>query len=195
MKTEHDLPQEVIEAHEQYADDNTEGVRLLIRLRLPWLLAGLVGASLASLLVSRFEATLARDIHLAFFLPAIVYMSDAVGTQTENIYVRNVAREKINYSLYVVKEFLLGLSIGALFGVIIWGVILLWLHDTHIAMTVGLAMFINITIAPLLALMLPSLLEREHTDPALGAGPITTIIQQILSLFIYFAVASFILLR
>lgn len=176
-------------------DDNTESVSLLIRLRLPWLLLGLVGSIAVAFLVSRFEAALARDIHLAFFLPGIVYMSDAIGTQTESIFVRNVAREKINFSMYVVKEFLLGISIGGLFGLMSGGIAYGWLGDSRIALTVGVAMFVTITIAPLVSLLLASLLQREHTDPALGAGPLTTVVQDLLSIFIYFTIASLILLQ
>ncbi len=193
MKTKGDLQRES-EAL-KFADDNTEGVSLLIRMRLPWLLLGLAGAALVSFLVSRFESALASDIHLAFFLPAIVYMSDAVGTQTESIYVRNVAREEINYSAYVMKEFLLGVTIGALFGFISGGVAYLWLGDGRVAITVGVAMLVAITIAPLVSLALSSLLQREKADPALGAGPITTVIQNLLSIFIYFTIASLILFQ
>ncbi len=193
MKTKDDLQRE--DEALNFADDNTEGVSLLIRLRLPWLFVGLIGASLVSFLVSRFEVALSRDIHLAFFLPAIVYMSDAIGTQTESIYVRNVAREQINYSAYVIKEFLLGVSIGALFGLISGGVAYLWLNDSRVSLTVGVAMCVAITIAPLVSLLLASILQREHADPALGAGPITTAIQDLLSIFIYFTVASLILFQ
>ena len=82
-----------------YADDAKEKVGFLLRLRLPWLIIGLVGGTLASFLVSRFEEILSQNISLAFFLPLIVYMSDAVGTQTETIFVRNLAKGKVNFLL------------------------------------------------------------------------------------------------
>ena len=40
--------------------------------RLPWLLVGLVGSMVATLLMSRFEATLQARLTVAFFVPAIV---------------------------------------------------------------------------------------------------------------------------
>jgi magnesium transporter len=48
--------------------------------RLPWLLLGLAGALVAADLVGWFEAQLRVQVMLAFFLPGIVYLADAVGT-------------------------------------------------------------------------------------------------------------------
>ena len=47
-----------------------------------WLLVGLAGAMLAADIVGTFEAQLHVNILLAFFVPGIVYLADAVGTQT-----------------------------------------------------------------------------------------------------------------
>lgn len=50
--------------------------------RAPWLLGGLVGGLVAAYTVSRFESYLEAQILLAAFIPTIVYMADAVGSQT-----------------------------------------------------------------------------------------------------------------
>jgi hypothetical protein len=52
-----------------------------LRYRVPWLLVGLGGALLAADFVAWFEAKLQYKIMLAFFIPDIVYLADAVGTQ------------------------------------------------------------------------------------------------------------------
>ena len=179
---------------EIFADDTKESVGLLLRLRLPWLVIGLVGGSLAALLVSRFEGVIEQNVSLAFFLPIIVYMSDAVGTQTETIYVRNLAKGNIRLRTYFLKELILGISLGLIFGVAIGIFANLWLGSPEIARTVGISMFATVTTAPIVALLVPALLQKEHTDPALGGGPFTTIIQDVISLLIYFLVATTILL-
>lgn len=176
-------------------DDLTEPIVTLIFHRLPWLLVGIVGGVVATILSSRFESLLSQNISLVFFIPVIVYMADAVGTQTETIYIRNLAREKVNHSIYLMKELLLGVSLGLIFGLSITVFALWWFRSFEVATTVGLAMFANIALAPLVALMVARFLQKEHTDPALGAGPFTTVIQDIMSLGIYFAVASFIIFR
>jgi magnesium transporter len=39
-------------------------------------------------------------------------------------------------------------------------------------------------------MVLPSLLSRLGADPAFGSGPLATVAQDLLSILIYFAVAS-----
>ncbi len=177
------------------ADDEKDGVGLLIRLRIPWLALGLIGGVAASFIVSRFEEVLSQNISLAFFLPVIVYMSDAVGTQTETIFVRDLAGGKAKFSSYLVKEFILGAVLGVAFGVLIGLVAYLWIGSTDIALTVGLAMATNVALAPIIALIVPEVLFKEHSDPALGGGPFTTIIQDLISIVIYLLVASLILFK
>ena len=59
--------------------------------RLPWLLVGLLGAMAATAIVGGFEHQLESNVLLAFFIPAVVYMADAVGTQTETVLIRALA--------------------------------------------------------------------------------------------------------
>ncbi len=121
-------------------------------------------------------------------------MADALGAQTENVYVRNLADGKVDLGKYLVKETILGVSIGSLFGLIIGIIAFIWLDSVRLAMTVGISLLATMSLAPLVSLIVPSMLQKERRDPAVGAAPITTVIQDILSLFIYFVVATAILL-
>ena len=173
----------------QLTDDAHERLGLLLKARVPWLLVGLIGGIVATFLVSSFEKLLSSNIALAFFLPLIVYMSDAVGTQTETVYVRNLAKFRDNFLVYLAKEIMIGISFGTLFGILLGAFAYVWLGSVQIATTIGIAMLINAIIAPVVALIVPEILFKEHTDPALGGGPFTTIIQEIISLVVYFVVA------
>lgn len=175
-----------------YIQENTttESVEHLLRDRIPWLSLGLFGGFLTTVLVSNYEAILYADIRLAFFIPIIVYLSDAVGTQTETIYIRAIVKTKVHFLNYVLKESLVGLGLGVLFGFCLGAFAAYWLHSMAIAFTIGLATLINLTLAPILAVTIPSIIRRQHTDPALGAGPVATIIQDLCSLLIFFFIAS-----
>ncbi len=187
------LKQNQVEQKTQLEDDAKEPIGHLIEHRLPWLTLGLFGGMITAVIVSKYESVLSGDIRLAFFLPIIVYMSDAVGTQTETIYVRHLAKKGAGITGYLAKEILLGLGLGLIFGVALAVFAHLWLHSIKIAWTVGLAMFINVLVAPVLALAIPTILAREHTDPALGAGPFATILQDLISILIYFFIATVII--
>lgn len=79
--------------------------------RLPWLLVGLAGALLAAILVGVFEDALRRNVVLAFFVPGIVYMADAVGTQTETLVIRGLS-VGVPIRMVLKRELLTGLAIG-----------------------------------------------------------------------------------
>ncbi|MFH1188455.1 MAG: CBS domain-containing protein [bacterium] len=67
--------------------------------RLPWLLLGLLGGMFAAGVVKSFEATLSKNLILAAFIPLIVYMADAVGTQMEAFIIRDLAVDsKLNFN-------------------------------------------------------------------------------------------------
>lgn len=174
-------------------DDLKEPVVHLIEHRVPWLTLGLMGGIIATIITSYFEKVISSNLSLAFFIPVIVYMSDAVGTQTETIYIRSVVHGQKKFSTYLFKESILGLALGILFGLILGGFAFFWLKSLETALAVGLAMFVNTLIAPVMAIAIPALLQREHTDPALGAGPFTTVLQDLLSLLVYFVIAAVII--
>lgn len=175
-------------------DDNKDSVSLLVKMRLPWLTIGLVGGLATTILSSKFEHVLSENISIAYFIPIVVYMADAVGTQTENVYVRNLGTGHVKFSKYLAKELFLGVFLGAIFGAAIGGFAYAWLGNTHVATTVALAFFATMTTAPVISLFIPALLNKIHDDPAVGAGPITTVIQDLLSISIYFIIATIIML-
>jgi len=179
-----------LQKHYRVVTDVHERVTKIVMLRLPWLIIGLVGGTIASILVSRYEQIIRNNIGLAFFVPMIVYMSDAVGTQTETVYIRNLATIKVNFVKHLFKETATGFLLGIVLGVAVGVVARIWLGSTELALSVGLAMFFNILIAPVVAIVVSEILYKEHTDPALGAGPFTTVIQDFISLAIYFVVAT-----
>lgn len=182
------------ECKEYTEEDVTQGrIDHLIEHRIPWILLGLLGGVFATIMMSKYEEILSADVRLAFFIPIIVYLSDAVGTQTETIYVRELSERKINFVKYIFKESIIGASLGIISGVLLGVFTTYWLKSSAIGLTIGLTMLINLTLAPVLAVSVPSILYRKHADPALGSGPVATIIQDLLSLFVYFLVASAIL--
>lgn len=175
-------------------DDNKEPVRLMVEHRLPWLIIGLLGGIIATVFASQFEDLLRENIQLSFFIPVIVYMADAVGTQTENTIVRNLARRKVHFLTYLIKEFLFGIILGVSFGFAAATFAYFWFSSFETALTVGIAMCATMSIAPPVALIIPEILWKRHTDPAIGSGPFTTVVQDLLSLLIYFFVAATVVL-
>lgn len=177
-----------------YADDDYESIRTLLKVRTPALVIGLVLGIGISLLTSRFEEVLSRHIEVAFFLPFIVYIAAAIGTQTEAIYSRDLKTGKAKFMNYFRKELLLGIIYGISFGLVSGGVAFVWLSNNLLAMSVAISTCLAIAVAPLVALFVTHLLQVMHKDPAAGSGPIGTVIQDMTSILIYGIVSSIIIL-
>ena len=156
--------------------------------RLPWLLVGLIGAMASAVIVGAFETELSRMVLLAFFVPAVVYMADAVGTQTEAVLIRGLA---VGVSIREVAWREIGT--GAIVGVVVAAAFIpfAWLAwgDASVALAVGIALLASCSIATAVAMVLPWSFQRLGYDPAFGSGPLATVVQDLLSIAVYFAVA------
>ena len=87
-----------------------------VRGRLPWLLVGLIMSTAGTALMASFEATLKAHVSIAFFIPALVYLADAIGTQTEAIAVRGLSLESRPLWRVLAGEAMTGALIGLVLG-------------------------------------------------------------------------------
>jgi magnesium transporter len=161
-----------------------------VQQRLPWLAVGLVGSMAMAVAVAAFEAALTAHVAIAFFMPAIVYLADAIGTQTETVVVRGLSHGHVPLRPLLANE----LATGALIGVVLaalalplgyWG-----FGNGSLAIAVSLAIVVASSVASTIGLVLPWTLSRFGFDPAYGSGPLATVIQDILSVLIYFLIVS-----
>jgi magnesium transporter len=167
-----------------------------VRDRLPWLLAGLAGSAVATLMMAQFEAALAQQVAIAFFVPALVYLADAIGTQTEAIVVRGLSLSHASLGHLLGGELRTGLLIGAILGGLAFLPTWLLFGDVHLAAAVAATLVGAAAVATTIGLVFPWVLARVGRDPAYGSGPLATIIQDVLTLVIYFgAVQLFIVSR
>ncbi len=156
---------------------------------------GLAGGFLASGVASAFETSLKNEVALAFFLPLVVYMADAVGTQTETVLVRRLAYGEVELWTQLVKETFIGVSIGTIVAVVAAAGLWIWNGHPALAMVVGASLGVTAVVATVMASLLPLGLVRLGADPALASGPVATVVQDILSVGIYLMIATALLPR
>jgi magnesium transporter len=158
--------------------------------RLPWLLVGMAGSALATAMMARFESTLAAHIAVAFFIPGIVYLADAVGTQSEAVAVRGLSLTAADLVALLTGEFGTGVLIGVTLGLLAFPLVWLAFGSAALAITVALALVVASSVATTIGFLLPWLFARLGYDPALGSGPVATVVQDVVSLLIYFHLAA-----
>jgi len=157
--------------------------------RLPWLLVGLAGAFAAAVIVGEFEEQIEEEVLLAFFLPGVVYMSSAIGTQTQTVVIRAFS-VGVTMRETLLRELMSGLLLSAAIAAAFVPMALVGWGEADVAVGVGLALLASSLAATLIALILPWAFQRAGADPAFGSGPLATVLQDIFTIAIYFGVAT-----
>lgn len=156
--------------------------------RLPWLLVGLAGALASAVIIGAFERQLEDRVLLAFFIPGVVYMAAAIGTQTQAVLIRGFA-VGVAMGQVLRREMasgvVLSLVVSAVFLPIAW---IGW-GDPDIALGVALALFASSLVSTLVAIAIPLGFQRLGKDPAFGSGPLATVLQDLLTIALYFGIA------
>lgn len=164
--------------------------KVMIKSRLPWLLMGIIGGTIAAFIVTHFEGLLGKSLMLAAFMPILVYMSDAVGTQSETLMVRSIAIDpRMQIKRYLIREFKIATILALICGILVGGVVTVFWKDVFVGAIVGLAMIVSIFASVLSSTLLPLVFKKMNLDPATATGPFATVISDILTLAIYFIIA------
>ncbi len=160
-----------------------------LKKRLPWLVFGLVGGMFAAIIIGFFEEMLSELIVLAAFLPAVVYMADAVGSQTQTIFIRSLTMDSsFKNSNYYHKEAIVTSLLAVILGLIAMIVVALWWQNILLGVILGISFFFTILASSATAIALPLLFNKINLDPAIASGPFATVIRDIMSILIYLLV-------
>lgn len=182
-------------------DDKSTGDLLLagssmfhVRSRLPWLILGLLGGVLAAVVVEQFEGTLENQLILAAFIPAIVYMADAVGSQTQMLFIRTLTiNSNLKIPAYIKRESVVNFFLGVILSTLIFSLSYLWIGSILISSILAISIFLTVWFTVLVAILLPWFIYKHGFDPAVASGPLATVLRDIVSLCIYLLVASLLL--
>ncbi len=173
-----------------------DSIMAVSRNRLPWLLLGLAGGTMAAWVISHFTASLEEALQISFFIPVIAAMGGNVGMQSSAIIVRGLATGEIsvaNTRVRLIKEVIVGTVNALLLTLVLWGIVYFWLGELSFGLVVGISLGIAMIIAAIVGSSVPIILRRMGIDPALATGPFVTTTNDILALTIYLALTSLLL--
>lgn len=174
--------------------DDKDTVLVLTRARLPWLLVGLFGGILGSLVIGSFDEQLKVLPVLAFFIPLIGAMGGNVGVQSSAIIVQGIANNSLSLdstSKKILKELGVALLNGTTLGILIFAYTLFTEADLRLSLTISTSLFSVIVFAGIFGTLIPLILHRRKIDPALATGPFITTLNDIIGQLIYFSIAWF----
>jgi magnesium transporter len=181
-------------------DDEAEEenyLRVIFQKRASWLLLNLLTAIFASLVIAQFDDTLKAYIPLAILMPIVASMGGNAGTQSLTVMVRQLALGDVEgpsaYSA-VRKEVIISIFNGLLFSVIIGFISYFWFSNIKLGFVIGLAMIINLLVAGLFGALIPLVLKKMDSDPAVGSTVIITTLTDVVGFFAFLGLAHIILM-
>ncbi len=163
-----------------------------IRKRLPWLYINLLTAFLAGAVVAVFEGMISKIAVLAVFLPIIAGQGGNAGTQSLSVIIRALVMREIKPSAAykaVLVETLANLINGIGIGIVTAGVAWAWKGNPYLGLIVGIAMFINMSVAGLAGAFIPLTMKKMGYDPAHSSGIFLTTITDVVGFFSFLGLA------
>ena len=176
------------------------------RNRIPWLLILMISATFTSKILTHFESSLAALPILTAFVPLLMGTGGNAGSQASVSVIRALSLGDVqmkDFAKVLLKEFCVSFLCGISLGIVNFGKMYLF-NDVNrgehglylsllISLVVSIAIAITVVIAKVSGGMLPILVKRIGLDPAVMASPFITTIVDVLSLLVYFGIASAIL--
>ncbi len=174
-------------------DDVDQNPITAAKKRLPWLIILLILGLFTASIIARFEETLEQVALLAIFIPLIAGMAGNTGTQSLAVAVRGIATgefQKHGIVKTIMRESITGMITGITCGLAIWLIIFIWQGTMFLGFLVGLSIAITLFVATISGALVPLLMNRLNIDPAVASGPFITTINDIISITIYFGMAT-----
>lgn len=165
--------------------------------RFPWLLLLMVSATFTSKIIQSSEEALQAYVVLTAYIPMLMGTGGNCGGQSSTTIIRGLSLGEIEFrdTLKVIwKEFRVAFWCGVTLAVVNFGRLMLMDHvSALVAGVVSVSMLLTIILAKFIGSSLPILAKKLHLDPAVMANPFITTIVDVMSLLIYFRVASWML--
>jgi len=166
--------------------------------RLPWMLVNLATCFVAAWVVGLFERTLEQVVALAIFMPVVAGMAGNGGVQALTVITRAIALGEIEFSSGVAaagKELVVGVTLGAVTGLVSAGLAWLWMGSPWLGVALFLAMVVTMAIAGLMGAAVPLALKATRQDPALGSGVIVTTFTDVFAFVSFLGIGTLLLDR
>jgi magnesium transporter len=173
--------------------DSSDSVFKLTKARIPWLLIGMGGGILSSIVVKGFDSDIALHPVMAGFIPMIGAMGGNVAIQSSSIIVQGLANNSLGLDSAgkkILKEMLGAMLNGAIVATLAF-IYNFFANDFALSITVSLSLIAVVLFAAIVGTALPLAFNRLKIDPAVATGPFITTINDIMGMVIYFLIGCF----
>lgn len=174
-------------------DEKEETALSAAKSRTPWIVILLFLGLITGGLIGAFEETLESVVMLSTFIPMIMGTAGNIGTQSLAVSVTNLDSDKENGKSFwktVFDEFRSGLVIGVIIAIVLSIVVFIIYGNSVLAFIVSATMLIVTSLAAVVGVVIPAIINKFNIDPAVASGPFITAINDSFGILIYFAIAT-----
>lgn len=160
--------------------------------RIMWLLFLMLSATMTQAVITHYEAAFATVPLLVAFIPMITGTGGNCGSQSSTMIIRGLALDEIepkDIFKAMLKEGEIGLLVGVSLAIVNGIRIIIFYHDTILALVLGITLIGTIIMAKLMGCILPIAAKKLKLDPAIMAAPLITTLVDTCSILVYFNVA------
>jgi magnesium transporter len=169
--------------------------------RLPWLLSLLIVSIPLSMVTRQFEHIITAVAILIVFQPLILGSAGNVATQTLAVTLKMIASHEKGIFRNSFREIITGVLNGLVIGSIAFLITYLFSfintsmtdHAITISLIIGLSLWVMLSLAPVLAILIPLTLHSLKIDPAVASGPFITTLIDVTASLVYFGMATILL--
>ena len=175
-------------------EETFSSIKATIPRRMTWLGINLLTALLASASIKLFEGTIDKVVALAVLMPIVASMGGIAGSQTLTVVIRGMALGLIgkNNARWLLQREVVVSALNGIVWAIVVGLFASWIYsDITLAIIIGIAMVLNLTIAALVGTLLPITLNRLDIDPALAGGVLLTTVTDIFGFATFLGLATY----
>lgn len=180
-----------------------------VKKRIPWLVILVAMGLGVSLLISSFEDVVKSIPMIVFFQSLILGMAGNTGTQSLAVTIRTISDEDLTKGTVfkmIFKEIKIGFLNGLIIGTLSFSILYLFLSITQteiipnkgyivldaikVCSSVSISLVGAMLMSSIIGTFMPLFFKKVHIDPAVASGPFITTIIDIISIVIYYGLAS-----
>ncbi len=170
--------------------------------RLPWLFIGVILNILTITILLRFGTTLETVTALILFQPMILGQAGNIGTQALAVTILGIHQHELDQKKDAWKHFGKEASIGFINALMVASIAFIFVMaylnifdmgsaaPIKVALAVFIALAAVMVISAVMGTLVPLTLSKLDIDPAAASGPFMTTINDVISLVIYFSIAT-----
>ena len=161
--------------------------------RIVWLLFLMLSSIITGAIITNYENAFAVIPILVAFIPMIMDTGGNCGSQSSTLIIRGLATDELEPkdALKILwKEIRVALVVGVILTLVNGLRIFVQYKNLQLAVTVGLSICVTVILSKSIGCLLPLIAKKLKLDPAIMAAPLITTIVDVLSILVYFQIAT-----